>query len=87
MLGLLKILINKSSITAEEYELLQNAAKVDGEKVEKNTPDLPKTIPTVNLRSPKIIISSSNRSHACRHISLLVMKMTHMRAVIETEQE
>ncbi len=56
MLDLLKILVKKGSITAEEYELLETAAKADGkkaesnisqmkaevEKVEKKTADLPK---------------------------------------------
>ncbi|MGB1799452.1 MAG: hypothetical protein ACPHLK_01340, partial [Gammaproteobacteria bacterium] len=32
MLDLLKILKDKGSITEAEYELLQNAAKADGEK-------------------------------------------------------
>lgn len=53
MLDLLKILRDKGSITAEEYELLSNASKADGEKVEgsinemkaevdKKTKDMPK---------------------------------------------
>ncbi len=53
MLDLLKILRDKGSITAEEYDLLRNAARADGEKVEgtlnemqanvdKKTKDMPK---------------------------------------------
>jgi phosphate-selective porin OprO and OprP len=53
MLNLLKILADKGSITTEEYELLKNTAKADGEKIEgninkvkakvdKSTKDLPK---------------------------------------------
>lgn len=53
MLDLLKILKDKGSISAEEYELLTNASKADGEKVEgsinemkaevdKKTKDMPK---------------------------------------------
>jgi phosphate-selective porin OprO and OprP len=65
MLDLLKILKDKGSISAEEYDLLQNAAKADGEKVEgsinemkadvdKKTKDLPKitTKGKIKIESP-----------------------------------
>ena len=74
MLDLLKILRDKGSITAEEYELLQNAAKADGEKVEgtinevkaevdKKTKDMPKI-----TTKGKLKIESADGAHSFQPI-------------------
>ena len=68
MLDLLKILKDKGSITAEEYNLLQNAAKADGEKVEGNINEMKaevaektKSLPNFkNLDKGKLKITSAN---------------------------
>jgi phosphate-selective porin OprO/OprP len=59
MLDLLKILRDKGSITAAEYEMLVNAAKADGEHVEDNTNQisgLKKTLPKITTKD-KITIA------------------------------
>lgn len=72
MLDLLKILKDKGSITEEEYKLLTNASKADGEKVEgtinemkadvaKKTKDLPK----INTKG-KLEIKSADGNHKFR---------------------
>jgi len=62
MLDLLKILRDKASITAEEYELLVNAAKADGEKVDGVKAELDaktKDLPKVTTKD-KIVVESSD---------------------------
>ncbi len=54
MLDLLKILVKKGSITAEEYELLQNAAKADGEKVEDTVNEMKAEVAKKTKDMPKI---------------------------------
>ena len=54
MLDLLKILKDKGSITAEEYELLQNAAKADGEKVEGSVNEMKAKVDKATKKMPKI---------------------------------
>lgn len=54
MLDLLKILVKKGSITAEEYELLQNTAKADGEKVEGNINEMKAEVAKKTKDLPKI---------------------------------
>ncbi len=74
MLDLLKILVKKGSITAQEYELLQNAAKADEEKaegsinemkaeVEKKTKDMP-----VITTAGKLKIESADGQHSFQPI-------------------
>ena len=54
MLDLLKILHDKGSITTEEYELLQNAAKADGEKVEGKVNEMSAKVDKATKEMPKI---------------------------------
>lgn len=54
MLDLLKILVKKGSITAEEYELLETAAKADGEKVEGNINEMKAEVTKKTKNLPKI---------------------------------
>lgn len=54
MLDLLKILVKKGSITAEEYDLLQNAAKADGEKVDGNINEMKAEVAKKTKGLPKI---------------------------------
>ncbi len=54
MLDLLKILADKGSITAEEYNLLKNAAKADGEKVEGNINEMKAEVASKTKDLPKI---------------------------------
>jgi phosphate-selective porin OprO and OprP len=74
MLDLLKILRDKGSISAEEYELLANASKADGEKVEgsinemkadvaKKTKDMPKI-----TTKGKLKIESADGAHSFQPI-------------------
>lgn len=54
MLDLLKILADKGSISAEEYDLLKNAAKADGEKVEGNINEMKAEVEKKTKGLPKI---------------------------------
>lgn len=54
MLDLLKILRDKGSISAQEYELLQNAAKADGEKVEGTVNEMKAKVSKATKDLPKI---------------------------------
>ena len=54
MLDLLKILVKKGSITAEEYELLENATKADGEKVDGNINEMKAEVAEKTKGLPKI---------------------------------
>ena len=54
MLDLLKILRDKGSITAEEYQLLSNASKADGEKVEGNINEMKAKVDKATKKMPKI---------------------------------
>lgn len=54
MLDLLKILADKGSISAEEYELLKNAARADGEKVEGNINEMKAEVAKKTKGLPKI---------------------------------
>lgn len=54
MLDLLKILKDKGSITSEEYELLANASKADGEKVEGNINEMKAKVDKAVKKMPKI---------------------------------
>lgn len=78
MLDLLKILRDKGSITAEEYDVLANASKADGEKVEgsinemkadvaKKTKDMPKI-----TTKGKLQIESADGSWAFRPIGRIM---------------
>lgn len=55
MLDLLKILADKGSISAEEYDLLKNAAKADGEKAEGNINEMKAEVASKTKDLPKII--------------------------------
>lgn len=62
MLDLLKILRDKGSISQAEYELLVNAAKADGEKIEGNVNEvktMAKALPKVETKD-KIVIGSAD---------------------------
>ena len=54
MLDLLKILRDKGSITAEEYDLLRNAARADGEKVEGSLNEMQANVDKKTKDMPKI---------------------------------
>ena len=54
MLDLLKILRDKGSITAEEYDLLRNAARADGEKVEGSLNEMQANVDKKTQDMPKI---------------------------------
>jgi phosphate-selective porin OprO/OprP len=54
MLDLLKILKDKGSITQAEYELLENAAKADGEKVEGKVNEMSAKVDKATKKMPKI---------------------------------
>ena len=54
MLDLLKILVNKGSITQGEYELLVNTAKADGEKVEGNINEMKAEVARKTRNLPKV---------------------------------
>ncbi|NOG60529.1 MAG: porin [Proteobacteria bacterium] len=54
MLDLLKILKDKGSISAQEYELLANAAKADGEKVEGTINEMKADVDKKTKNMPKI---------------------------------
>lgn len=72
MLDLLKILKDKGSITEAEYELLQNAAKADGEKAEGNANEIKakvdkatKEMPTIDTKG-KLQITSQDGNYKWR---------------------
>ncbi len=72
MLDLLKILRDKGSITADEYDVLKNAAKADGEKVEGNINEMKadvakktKNMPKINTKG-KLQISSQDGDYKFR---------------------
>ena len=54
MLDLLEILVKKGSITEGEYELLVNASKADGEKVEGNINEMKAKVAKTTKKMPKI---------------------------------
>ena len=54
MLDLLEILVKKGSITQGEYELLVNASKADGEKVEGNINEMKAKVAKTTKKMPKI---------------------------------
>ena len=54
MLDLLEILRDKGSITAEEYDLLRNAARADGEKVEGSLNEMQANVDKKTKDMPKI---------------------------------
>jgi phosphate-selective porin OprO and OprP len=54
MLDLLKLLKDKGSLTTEEYELLANAAKADGEKVEGTINEMKADVDNKTKDMPKI---------------------------------
>ena len=68
MLDLLKILKDKGSLTAEEYELLVNASKADGEKVEgkvneasAKVDEATKDLPKINTKGKLEISKGDNK--------------------------
>ncbi len=73
MLDLLKILVDKGSLTQGEYKLLVNAAKADGEKVEGTVNEMKaevekktKGLPEFGLDKGKLEFKSANGEHKFR---------------------
>ncbi|HEY5702126.1 MAG TPA: porin, partial [Gammaproteobacteria bacterium] len=75
MQELLKILRDKGSITNEEYQMLRNAAEVDGEEIEAvkqeaeaaadEAKDAAKSLPDVNTKG-KLVITSADGNYEWR---------------------
>ena len=54
MLDLLKILVDKGSLTQGEYELLVNAARTDGKKIEDNLKEVKDEVARKTINTPKV---------------------------------